>query len=382
MRVAVVEQIDAIDRTAWNAVSGTANPFTRHEFLAALEHNDCLGEKHGWLPRHLAVYADDGSLAAVAPHYAKYNSYGEFVFDWAWADAWQRSGLDYYPKGLVAIPYTPAAGPRLMTRPDLDYDTLAVQLVKLGLSLAEREGWSSSHWLFTGEADTRLLKAQGLLLRLDCQFHWHNAGYPDFEDFLATLKSRKRKKIRHERDLVAQTGIAIRTLHGGDVDDALWPVIHDFYRTTFERKWGHPTLTEGFFREVGETMGEQLVLFVAFEGDTPIAGAICFRGDDTLYGRHWGAYRQYPGLHFETCFYQGIDYCINNGLARFEPGAQGEHKISRGFLPTPTWSAHWIAEPRFRDAIARFLVQETAAMEDYIGELRTQSPYRDTDGND
>ena len=382
MRPAIVDRIDALDREDWNAVAGTSHPFTRHEFLAALERNDCLGERHGWLPRHLVVYADDGTLAAVAPHYEKYNSYGEFVFDWAWADAWQRGGLSYYPKGVVAIPYTPAGGPRLMTRPGLDRAALAGALVDLGLGLAEQDGWSSSHWLFTDPDDTAVLRRHGLLMRLGVQFHWHNTGYRDFDDFLAVLKSRKRKKIRHERRQVADAGIRLRTLHGHEVDAALWPVIHDFYRTTFERKWGYPTLTEGFFRDVAASMGEQLVLFIAAKGDAPIAGAICFRGDDTLYGRHWGCYEEHPGLHFEACFYQGIDYCITHGLTRFEPGAQGEHKISRGFLPARTWSAHWIADLRFRAAVARFLTQETAAMEDYIGELQAQSPYRGDDSDD
>jgi len=376
MRPAIVDRIDTLDRDAWNAVTGTAHPFTRHEFLAALERNGCVGERHGWLPRHLVVYADDGTLAAVAPHYAKYNSYGEFVFDWAWADALQRSGLAYYPKGVVAIPYTPAGGPRLITRPGLDRSAFAGALVDLGLALTEREGWSSSHWLFTGAADTQLLRDRGLLIRLGVQFHWHNAGYADFDDFLARLKSRKRKKIRHERSLVNDAGFELRTLSGIEVDTRLWPAVYDFYRTTFERKWGYPTLTEEFFREIAATMGEQLVLFIAFKTGRPVAGAICFRSDDTLYGRHWGCYEEHPGLHFETCFYRGIDYCISQGLTRFEPGAQGEHKISRGFLPTYTWSAHWIADSRFRTAVARFLQQETAAMEDYIAELQKQSPYR------
>lgn len=382
MRASIVDRMDAFDRDAWNAVAGTANPFTRHEFLVALERTDCLGQRHGWLPRHLAVYGDDGALLAVAPHYEKYNSYGEFVFDWSWADAWQRSGLNYYPKGVVAVPYTPATGPRLMTRPGVDRAELAGTLLDLGIGLAEQEGWSSSHWLFTDEADTALLRARGLLIRLGCQFHWHNAAYGDFEDFLATLKSRKRKKIRHERRLVADAGIELRTFHGNDLDDSLWPVVHDFYRTTFEKKWGYPTLTEAFFREIGATMGDALVLFIASRHGRPLAGAICFRGEDTLYGRHWGCYEDHPGLHFETCFYRGIDYCISNRLARFEPGAQGEHKISRGFLPVRTWSAHWVADAHFATAVARFLQQETAAMEDYIEELRAQSPYRDDDGDE
>lgn len=376
MRLDILSSIDACSAQQWNAVAGTDHPFTRHEFLAALERHGCVGQAHGWLPQHLVAFDDDGCLIGAVPLYLKDNSYGEFVFDWAWADAYQRRGLAYYPKSVAAIPYTPVTGPRLLVGDAQRRDEIATALAGLARQWSEAEELSSLHWLFTDEADTALLRDQGLMLRLGCQFHWENRGYQDFEAFLATLNARKRKKIRRERRHVTEAGIRLRIVHGGDMDEHLWRSVFDFYRITFEKKWGYPTLTLDFFREIGRTMAEQLVLILAYKGPAPVAGAICLRSGDVLYGRHWGCYEDYHSLHFETCYYQGIDYCIANGLRRFEPGAQGEHKISRGFLPTPTWSAHWIGEASFRRAIDRFLAQERAAMQDYIKALSEHSPYR------
>ncbi len=380
MKLSILNGIDEVDAGAWNAVSGTGNPFLRHEFLAALERNDCLGETHGWLPRHLTAVDDAGTLVGVVPMYIKDNSYGEFVFDWSWAEAYQRAGLPYYPKSVVAIPYTPTPGPRILVHPRADRDTVAAQLIELARAWSQSEGLSSLHWLFTDEQDTRQLRDQGFLMRLGCQFHWENRGYRDFDDYLETFNARKRKKVRRERRYVAEQGIDIRVLHGHEASDAQLRSLHDFYRITFEKKWGHPTLSEAFFREVARTMGDQLVFFLAEKQGEAVAGAICFRGDDTLYGRHWGCYQDYHSLHFEACYYRGIEYCIAHGLKVFQPGAQGEHKISRGFLPTPTWSAHWIADDRFRELIARFLDHETVAMHDYIDELHAHSPFREGAG--
>jgi len=376
MELKILTSIEAVAADQWNTVAGTANPFLRYEFLSALERNACVGERHGWLPRHLVAFDDSGRLTGAIPLYLKDNSYGEFVFDWSWADAYQRAGLSYYPKSVVAVPYTPATGPRILTTPADDADDLAGQLIQLARDWTEGERLSSLHCLFTDQHDTRRLKDQGFLLRLGCQFHWQNQAYRDFDDYLSCFSSQKRKKVRRERRHVQQASIEIRAVHGQQASDREIEVMYDFYRSTFEKKWGHPTLTLEFFREIAVTMGEQLLFFIASKNRRIVAGAICFRSDDTLYGRHWGCYENYHSLHFETCYYQGIDYCIRHGLQVFEPGAQGEHKISRGFLPTPTWSAHWIRHSGFRDIIARFLGQETDAMIEYMDELSEHSPFK------
>ena len=276
----------------------------------------------------------------------------------------------------MSIPYTPATGPRLLVHPQADRDKVAAVLMDLGLALVEQEDLSSLHWLFTDADDTVRLHARGFIPRLGCQFHWHNRGYRDFEDFLAGLTSRRRKQLRRERRQVREAGIELQLLQGSDMSQEQWTTLHAFYRSTFERKSGMPTLSQGFFEEISRTMGEQLVLVFAHHPDRPVAGAINFRGHDTLYGRHWGCSEAFHSLHFEACYYQGIDYCIANGLQRFEPGAQGEHKISRGFLPTPTWSTHWIRDPGFRAAIEDFLRREQRGMRDYMETLAEQSPYR------
>lgn len=376
MELKIQTSINAIDADQWNALAGTANPFLRHEFLHALERHHCVGRVHGWLPRHLLAIDGDGRLTGAVPMYLKDNSYGEFVFDWAWADAYQRAGLPYYPKSVVAVPYTPASGPRILTAAGPESNSIAGQLIAMARDWSEHQQLSSLHWLFTDSQDTRRLQDQGFLLRLGCQFHWQNRGYRDFDDYLSGFSSHKRKKVRRERRQVQQAGIEIHTVTGQQASDVEIETMFDLYRSTFDRKWGHATLTLGFFRDIATTMGEQLLFFIARKGQRIEAGAICFRSGDTLYGRHWGCYRHYHSLHFETCYYQGIDYCIRHGLRFFEPGAQGEHKISRGFLPTPTWSAHWIEHRGFRDAIARFLDHETHAMRDYMAELSEHSPYK------
>ncbi|MCO6413298.1 MAG: N-acetyltransferase [Thiogranum sp.] len=376
MQLKIVDDIAQLDATQWNRVAASSNPFLRYEFLSALERHGCVGPRHGWLPRHLAAFDNTGTLVGAVPLYIKDNSYGEFVFDWAWADAYQRAGLQYYPKAVVAVPYTPATGPRILTGNDAAGRQVAGQLVTLAREWAQSENLSSLHWLFTDAADTQLLREQGYLLRLGCQFHWHNQGYRDFDDYLSCFNSRKRKKVRRERRYVDEQGIEMHTVHGDEATTDEVRVMHDFYRSTFEKKWGYPTLTLEFFEDICVSMGRQLVFFIARTNAETVAGAICLRSDDTLYGRHWGCYADYHSLHFEACYYQGIDYCIRQGLKMFEPGAQGEHKVSRGFLPTATWSAHWIAHRGFRDIIARHLVQETAAMHEYMRELSEHSPFR------
>ena len=376
MELKILTSIAEVDAGQWNRVAGTANPFLRYEFLSALEDNTCVGERHGWLPRHLLAFDESGRLTGAVPMYLKDNSYGEFVFDWSWADAYQRTGLPYYPKSVVAVPYTPASGPRILTAGSDNADDVAEQLIKLTREWSNSEQLSSLHYLFTDKTDTRRLKEQGFLLRLGCQFHWQNQGYRDFDDYLSCFSSRKRKKVRRERRHVEQAGIEIRTVHACQASDLEIEVMYDFYRSTFEKKWGYPSLTLEFFRDIAATMGEQLLFFIASKQQHIVAGAICFRSDTTLYGRHWGCNGNYHSLHFEACYYQGIDYCIRHGLKAFEPGAQVEHKISRVFLPTPTWSAHWIRQREFHDVIARHLAQETAAMRDYMDELSAHSPFK------
>jgi predicted N-acyltransferase len=382
MRTAVISNIRDIAREDWNRVTGTGQPFLRHEFLAALESNGCVGEAYGWWPQHLAVYDDADTLAGVAPLYLKNNSYGEFVFDWAWADAYQRAGMPYYPKLVSSIPYTPVTGSRLLVRPDCDHAKVTSALVAKSLSLAVGKQVSSLHWLFTDEADTSLLRAAGFMRRTSCHFHWHNAGYTSFDDFLSRLNSRKRKKIRRERRYVSDAGVCMRIVYGSDASEQQWQVMHEFYCSTFNKKSGTPTLSLGFFQEISQTMGDQVVLVFAYHAGKAVAGAIMLRGDNALYGRHWGCRQEFHSLHFEACYYQGIDYCIEHGLQLFEPGAQGEHKISRGFLPTYTWSAHWIANEQFREAISRYLQQEHELMVDYHDDLMLTSPFKATPGND
>jgi len=376
MHTAVIQQIKDIPAGDWNSVAGTSNPFLRFEFLAALEQQQCVGEHHGWLPRHIAAYDEDANLAGLLPLYLKDNSYGEFVFDWAWADAWQRAGKPYYPKLVAAIPYTPATGPRLLVQPDADRPRVVRALIEAALSLTEDTGSSSLHCLFTDARDTDTLVGHGFMRRTGCHFHWTNRGYRNFNDFLSALTSRKRKKIRRERRHVEDAGIHMEMLHGSEATEEQWDIMHYFYRTTFEKKSGIPTLSAGFFHEISRTMGDQVVLVFAKLGDKAVAGAIMLRGDDALYGRHWGCLQEFHSLHFETCYYKGIEYCIKHGLSLFEPGAQGEHKISRGFLPTLTWSTHWIRDDGFRPVIDRYLLQEHELVVDYHNELLASSPFR------
>ena len=376
MPVRVHESIDHIPAADWNRVAATSNPFLQHAFLAALEHNDCVGARFGWLPQHLAVYDTDNVLVGAAPLYLKNNSYGEFVFDWAWADAYERAGGAYYPKLVAAVPYTPATGPRLLAA-DPEVQRL---LLDGALEHARQLQVSSLHCLFPPECEVELMERAGLMRRTGCQFHWRNRGYRDFDDFIASFSAQKRKKLKRERRRVAETALRIEQIHGHEATDEQLLVAAEFYRTTFDKKWGVATLNLGFFREIAREMGERLLLVMARDHERYVAAAICFRSDDVLYGRHWGCNAQYHSLHFELCYYQGIDYCIEHGLRLFEPGAQGEHKVSRGFEPTPTWSTHWLADPRFAAAIGDFLQREQVGMQHYIDELSEHAPFkRDAD---
>lgn len=366
-----------ISASEWNALAGPGNPFLQHEFLAALERHNCVGARYGWIPRHLTAHDAAGRLVGAVPLYLKDNSYGEFVFDWAWADAYHRLGLSYYPKLVAAVPYTPATGARLLVRPTHDRNEIADALTTAALEHARRENVSSLHWLFAHEEDTQRLERHGLLRRTGCQFHWNNNGYQDFSDFLETFCAEKRKKLKRERRRVAEAGIEIEVLHGHEMSGAQWSVMSDLYRSTFLKKGGIPTLSRAFFEDIGRSMEDRVVVVLARHAGRYVAGALNLRGTDTLYGRHWGCTEEFHSLHFEVCYYQGIEYCIRHSLCRFEPGAQGEHKVVRGFLPTPTYSAHWIGHPSFRRVIEDFLLREERMIHDYMEELRGHLPFKE-----
>jgi hypothetical protein len=373
MTLTVLSSLDDIPAADWNRLAGDANPFLLHEFLAALERHGCVGAEAGWIPQHLAAL-EQGRLVGAVPMYLKDNSYGEFVFDWAWADAYRRAGLRYYPKLVVAVPYTPATGSRLLLAGDTPQ--IANALIAGALEHAQRLKVSSLHWLFTTEQDTRRLEAHGLMRRTGCQFHWHNQGYRDFDDFLAQLTAEKRKKIKRERRFVREAGIEIEVLNGRQISAEQWEIFHRFYSSTFLKRGGIASLTLGFFQEIGQTMADNVVLVLAKHQGRYVAGAFNLRGTDTLYGRHWGCTEAFHSLHFEVCYYAAIEHCIALGLQRFEAGAQGEHKLSRGFLPAPTWSAHWLSHPAFSQAVEEFLSHEEDNMAYYMNELGEHTPYR------
>lgn len=355
----------------WDALAG-GNPFVGHAFLTALEQSGSVGPGTGWQPAPIAVTGADGALAAALPAYRKAHSQGEYVFDHAWADAWHRAGGEYYPKLQIAVPFTPATGPRLLGDP-----ALAPALLRAAEQVCAQQGLSSAHATFIAPAQVPLFEAAGWLLRSDIQFHWENRGYAGFDDFLAALSSRKRKDIRKER-AAAQAGVEIRVLTGAEIRPEHWEAFWQFYQDTGARKWGRPYLTREMFARLGETMAQRIVLVLAFMAGQPVAGALNFIGPDVLYGRYWGALVDKPFLHFELCYYQAIDVAIRLGLARVEAGAQGPHKLARGYEPVQTWSAHYIAHPGFRAAVAEFLAQERAGVAQDRLYLAERAPFRRT----
>ena len=374
--IKTIESLHDVPANEWNSLSDNKFPFIKYEFLIALENNGAVGKEFGWITHFFLAY-DDNKLVGAIPLYIKFNSYGEFVFDWAWADAYQQNNIRYYPKLVSAIPYTPATGPRLLIHNDERYQDIANALINSVLSFAEQSKVSSFHCLFTNTKDTEYFNNHPkLMLRLGCQFHWTNNNYTDFDNYLDKLTSKKRKQIKRERRIVKEQEIEFEILNGLEATDFHWDVYHRFYENTFERKSGMPTLSKDFFKEIARTMPENIVLVLAKYHDEYVASAFNLKGTDTLYGRHWGCSEDFDNLHFEACYYQGLEYCIDNGLKYFEPGAQGEHKIARGFMPTKTWSAHWIAHPQFRESISHFLQHETKGMLQYIDELNKHSPFK------
>lgn len=376
MKLKILQSLEEIPAPEWNSLEGTANPFLTHEFLAALEHHGAVSRRTGWIPNHLVLY-DEHGLAAASPVYQKLHSWGEFVFDFAWANAYERYGREYYPKLVCAVPYTPVTGPRVLVRPGLDRTAAINELAAQAKAFTQRRELSSAHWLFVEPDIARTLAAAGYSVRLGCQYHWNNAGYGSFEVFLAELSSKKRKSIRRERRRVKEAGIEFRTHAGHEIPAELWRAFHRFYVNTFHAHGNIPPLSLGFFREIGERLGSRVLLVEAHQRERTIATALYLRSHTTLYGRYWGDNGgMHDGLHFETCYYQGIDYCIREGLHRFESGAQGEHKVARGFLPTPTYSCHHLLDQRFRLAVDDFLRQEREDIEDYIRERTREGPFR------
>ncbi len=375
MQIRLVASLGAVDPQQWNSLNPNANPFLRHEFLHALEDCGCVAPETGWEPCHLLAERD-GHLVGAAPVYLKHHSYGEFVFDWAWADAYERSGRHYYPKLVNAIPFTPSVGPRLMGAAEA-----REPLARAQRKLAEEHGLSSAHALFATDADAAAFTASGFLTRSDCQYHWFNPGYADFDAFLATLTAAKRKKIRRERRRVAEAGITLEAFTADQLDEATWATVYDFYANTYHIRGQSPYLNLEFFLQLRQTMPEQVVVFLARHDRTPVAAALTLRDETTLYGRHWGARDDYHSLHFEACYYQGIDYCIRHGLRRFDAGAQGAHKLSRGFVPVTTHSFHWLTDRALRAAVRDFLRRETPLVDGYVSLQESHAPYRHEESN-
>ncbi|MFM7029180.1 MAG: GNAT family N-acetyltransferase [Chakrabartia sp.] len=368
----MADGVAGLDAAQWDAVAGSDNPFLSHGFLAALESSGSVGAGTGWQPVPL-ILDEGGVIRGALPAYLKSHSQGEYVFDHGWAEAWHRAGGSYYPKLQIAVPFTPVPGPRLLAR---DADSTR-QLIAAAEALTDQNGLSSAHATFVDADQLALFREAGWLIREGLQYHWFNKGYADFEAFLAALSSRKRKAIRKER-AAAVEGLTIRALRGDEIEPQHWDAFWHFYQDTGARKWGRPYLTRDFFARIGATMGDRVLLYLAERDGRPIAGALNFIGETALYGRYWGCTEDVPFLHFELCYYRAIETAIALGLSRVEAGAQGEHKLARGYEPTPTWSAHYIPHEGFRAAVADFLVRERRAVERDIAFLGEVTPFRKT----
>ncbi|MGB7481007.1 MAG: GNAT family N-acetyltransferase [Burkholderiaceae bacterium] len=373
-RTRILTTLASVGQTAWDELAALqldANPFLSFAFLHALHESGCAAADTGWQPHYLTLWQHE-RLQAALPLYLKSHSYGEYVFDWAWADAYRRNGLAYYPKLLAAIPFTPVTGPRLLARTDAARQALVAALQQL----QQQSDVSSSHILYPPAAQAQELQAAGYLLRQGVQFHWLNAGYRDFGEFLATLERKKRKNIAAERRKVAEAGVRFRHVGGAEATAADWALFHRCYRHTYAAHYSTPYLNLDFFHRIGAAMPDNILLVIAERGGRPIAASLAIHTARTLYGRYWGALEHVPCLHFETAYYQPLEFCIARGIGCFEGGAQGEHKMARGFLPQKTWSAHWLAHPAFADAVERFLHEESGGIAAYIDELNERNPFR------
>jgi len=373
-RTHIVSSLSEIGQVAWDgllAQQAEANPFLSYALLHALHESGSASPESGWQPQYIALY-DGDTLAAALPLYVKGHSYGEYVFDWAWADAYQRHGLDYYPKLLSAVPFTPVAGPRLLA---VDGAARTALIAVLNATQRATEV-SSTHILFPPEEHARQLQEAGFMLRSGVQFHWLNPGYASFDEFLATLEQKKRKNIRAERRKVLDAGVTLRRVRGADATDADWKLFNRCYRHTYAAHHSTPYLNLDFFRRIGRTMPDNILLVIAEREGSAIAASLVIHSADTLYGRYWGELEHVPCLHFEAAYYQPLEFCIEQGIKTFEGGAQGEHKMARGFLPTKTFSAHWLAHPSFADAIERFLEREASGIDEYMSELNERNPFK------
>ena len=371
--IQVLDSLASIPATDWDALAGN-HPLVSHAFLHALHESGCASAETGWTPCYLALWREN-RLAAAMPLYLKTHSYGEYVFDWAWADAYQRHGLRYYPKLLNAVPFTPVIGPRLLAASQADRRVL----LDAALEFARDTGVSSLHCLFPAPSEVADFDSAGLMLRASVQFHWRNEGFGNFEDFLARMNHDKRKKIRQERRKVSDAGIEFRWLRGAEASPADWRFFVECYNRTYRAHHSSPYLDLGFFERLAQTMPANLLLILGYRQGLPVACAFNIVGNDTLYGRYWGTREFHSGLHFETCYYQAIEFCIAEGIGSFEGGAQGEHKLARGLLPQRTTSAHWLAHPEFAEAVTRFLRKEANGIENYVDELSEHSPFKQAD---
>jgi uncharacterized protein len=384
LKAEIIGRIAAVEASEWDALDRTQHPFVKHAFLDALEATGCVGIDSGWIPAHVVIRdADSDALVAAVPQYLKTHSWGEFVFDWSWAQSYQRAGLEYYPKQLAAVPFTPVTGPRFLlaiesaaAASSSAATDLRERVAGLLLDTARHSSASGAHVNFTLEPDQAALERVGFLRRHDCRFLWHNRGYRTFEDFLATFRADKRKKARRERRKVEESGITFRSLAGEQIDDGLWQTIFAFSERTFLRHGNGHYLNAGFLRRVSASLPGTVTVKLAERAGTPVAAAIFFEGGGWLYGRYWGSASQEDSLHFEACYYQGIEHCIARGLQFFDPGTQGEHKLARGFEPTRTTSAHWLEHEGFRAAVARYLEREREAIDDYIAVARGHLPFQ------
>ena len=375
----ILSSIAQVEEAAWDRCAGRDNPFVRHAFLSALEESGSSTTETGWHPRHIVLKSKAGAVLGAVPMYLKNHSYGEYVFDHGWADAFERAGGRYYPKLQVSVPFTPVTGPRLLVPPGPGAEAVRTALLSTCVGLCDQGGVSSLHVTFPTEDEFDLMGEAGLLQRTGIQFHWLNEGYGTFDDFLGSLASRKRKQIRKERQAVTDAGLTITALSGGEIEEGHWDAFFVFYQTTGNRKWGVPYLTRTFFSLLGERMADAVVLVMVERAGKPIAGALNLAGSDALYGRNWGCIEEHRFLHFEACYYRAIDYAIAHGLARVEAGAQGPHKLARGYLPVPTYSAHWVANESLRDAVANYLDHETREIDREIAVLERHGPFRQSD---
>ena len=382
--VRVLSSLGDIAPKDWDACTGKENPFVRHAFLSALEDSGSADAETGWIAQHLIVEDGVGGLLAAAPLYLKSHSYGEYVFDWSWAEAYERAGGHFYPKLQCAVPFTPATGPRLLVSSEVS-DSEAMEL-RSALSmamvqLAEKLNVSSLHVTFPEQTEWKMMGELGYMQRVGQQFHWENRDYENFDDFLATLTSRKRKQLRKERQKIAETGLTFRALKGAKISEAHWHAFYRFYRNTTDKKWGPSYLTQEFFPLLSERLGDAVVLIVAEDDGLPVAGALNLIGGDTVFGRNWGCEGHYKFLHFETCYYQSIEFAINHGLKWVEAGAQGPHKIQRGYLPKFTFSTHWVADPSLRRGVQQFLAEERRSVRNEMALLANHSPYRNSEND-